>query len=238
MQRSIATIVGALVLAGAALRAQTRPVHAPDGGTMQRIQSIDVPPLPNAPFTATVNTEWTRYLTDGATSVLRNTRTIARDSAGRVFQERRTFVAGDAQTSRVSEIDIYNATSHTAAVCDAQGRTCELRTYFQPADPAIQPVGPNLSRESLGTQHINGLELIGTRETQTIPAAPIGADRPLSVVKEFWYSPQLGVNITTRRNDPRSGLEVFEVTNIDTSEPDAARFALPRGAKIIDRRAQ
>jgi len=236
MRRSVSTSVSVLVLAGVALLAQTPPVHAPDGGTMQRIQSIDVPPLPNASFTATVNTEWTRYLADGAISLLRNSRTIARDAAGRVFQERRTFVSGDPRTSRLTEVDLYDPMSHMMAVCDAQGRACELQAYFQPAVPPIPPTGPNLVRESLGIQHLNGLELVGTRETQTIPAGPIGADRTLSVVKEFWYSPTLGVNISTRRNDPRSGMEVFEVTNVDTSEPDPSRFMLPRGAQIIDRR--
>ena len=38
------------------------------------------------------------------------------------------------------------------------------------------------------------------------------------------------------RNDPRSGLELFEVTNVDTSDPDPSLFALPRSAQIIDRR--
>jgi hypothetical protein len=66
--------------------------------------------------------------------------------------------------------------------------------------------------------------------------AVFGADRPLSIVKEFWYAPKLGVNLFTKRTDPRSGVEVFTVTDINPSEPDPALFALPQGAKVIDRR--
>jgi hypothetical protein len=68
--------------------------------------------------------------------------------------------------------------------------------------------------------------------------AVTGADRPLSVVKEFWYSPRLGVNLFTKRTDPRSGVEVFVVTDINPSEPDPGLFALPQGATITDRRTR
>jgi len=62
-----------------------RPV---DGGTSEVLLSILIPSTPNAPFSATVNTEWIRQLADGATITLKNHRAIARDSAGRIFQER------------------------------------------------------------------------------------------------------------------------------------------------------
>jgi hypothetical protein len=240
MRKSGLFLAGVLVVAGSALHGQAPPVHAPDGGTTERIQSIDIPPLPNAPFAATVNTEWTRTLENAATSLVRNSRLVARDARGRVFQERRMFVPGDPSKAALTEIDIADPAMHTVAVCDVRSRVCELMAYTQPAMPALPPAGQNgalrLVRESLGTQHVNGLELIGTRETQTLPGTAIGADRPLAVVKEFWYAPSLGVNISTRRNDPRGGLQVFEVTNIDTSSPDPALFVLPANAQIIDRR--
>ena len=62
MRSSGLILAGVLAVAGTGLLAQAPPVHAPDGGTMERIQSIDIPPLPNAPFTATVITEWTQIL--------------------------------------------------------------------------------------------------------------------------------------------------------------------------------
>ncbi len=82
-----------LVLASICLAqsAETRPA-LPDGGTRERLVSIFIPNIPNAPFTATVNTEWVRALPDGTRITLVNHRLIARDSAGRIFQERRMLV--------------------------------------------------------------------------------------------------------------------------------------------------
>ena len=131
--------------------AQAPPVHAPDGGTMERIQSIDIPPLPNAPFTATVNTEWTRLLEDGTTTLVRNSRRIARDAQGRVFQERRMFVPGDVSKAALTEIRIFpDPTTHTVFVCDvgqAAHATC-FRTTSRPCRRCRQPdetVPPALS---------------------------------------------------------------------------------------------
>ena len=78
--------------------------------------------------------------------------------------------------------------------------------------------------------------MIGTRETQTVAAAVTGTNRPLVVVKEFWYSPRLGINVLTDRTDPRSGKEVFTVTDIQLSEPDSSLFALPVSFRIVDLR--
>jgi hypothetical protein len=235
-------LAGIFAVAGTALLAQAPPVHAPDGGTMERIQSIDIPPLSNAPFTATVITEWSQSLENGATSIRRNTRRIARDARGRVFQERRLFLPGPGApvTSPLTEIDIADPATRTVAVCDVRSHVCELMPYTQPAVPVLPPAGQNgalgIVRQNLGTQTSNGLELIGTRETQTLPGTAIGANIPLVVVKEFWYAPSLGVNILTRRDDPRGGLQVFQVTDIVTSDPDPSLFVLPANAQIVDRR--
>jgi hypothetical protein len=220
-----------------------QPVHAPDGGTRQMLTSIAVPPLANAPFSATVNTEWTRYLENGATLILKNRRLIARDGQGRVFQERRFLAAdGNPQQSRLTSVEIADPSMHTIASCDPDQQVCELRFYGVTAVPALPPAGAtpngNLTRETLGTQTDSGFETVGTRETLTMNGAAVGADRPLSIVKEFWYAPRLGVNLSTKRTDPRSGVEVFAVTDVNPSEPDPQLFALPTGAKIIDRRSR
>jgi hypothetical protein len=89
-----------------------------------------------------------------------------------------------------------------------------------------------LTRDNLGTQAVNGLEMLGTREVLTVA---MNTDRPLSVTKEFWFSPLLGLNISTRRWDPRIGrAEVFTVTEINLSEPDPRLFTLPGDSKVVD----
>jgi hypothetical protein len=218
--------------------------HAPDGGNREMITSIAIPPIPDAPFSATVETEWTRYLDGDRAMVLRSRRLVARDSLGHVFQERRTFVPdGSRVPSKVWRTDLAEPQTHTVAQCDTRSHVCELRIYVGPPSQAAASAGPwgratgSLEREDLGVQSVNGLDLIGTRETQTLGLTAIGSDRPLAIVKEFWYSKQLALNIITRRTDPRTSAELFTVTDIQLSEPERGLFALPPDARIVDLRA-
>ena len=81
--------------------------------------------------------------------------------------------------------------------------------------------------ESLGKQTIEGVEAEGTRTVETVPAGAIGNERPIEVINERWYSPELQTVIMTRHNDPRFGETVFKLTNINRSEPDASLFQIP-----------
>jgi hypothetical protein len=213
--------------------------HAPDGGTREMLTSVAVPPVPNAPFSATVQTEWTKYLADGTTQFTQNHRRIARDSVGRVFQERTTFgPQGSPIASQVWRTELAEPSTRTVAYCESRTHVCELRPYAGPPTPPAASLAnrPGFVSETLGSQMLSGLDLIGTRETQTISPRVAGSDRPIVVVKEFWYSPQLGVNVLTTRDDPRSGREVFTVTDIRWGEPDSSLFALPANARVVDLR--
>ena len=81
--------------------------------------------------------------------------------------------------------------------------------------------------ESLGKQTIEGVEAEGTRTVETVPAGAIGNERPIEVINERWYSPELQTVIMTRHNDPLFGETVFKLTNINRSEPDASLFQIP-----------
>jgi hypothetical protein len=219
------------------------PLHAPDGGTRETLASIVVPPLAGAPFSASVNTEWTRYLSDGTPQILRNHRLIARDTTGRVFQERRTFVPdGGRGEPQITTTELAEPASHSIAFCHPGTWICELRFYTAPPSPILPATGTSangkvsLVRDNLGTRNVEGLELIGTRETETLATTISGTEHPLVVVKEFWYSSRLGINVLTDRADPRSGKAVFRVNEIQLSEPPANLFALPASFRIVDLR--
>ena len=64
--------------------------HEParDGGVREVVEGILIPPVPYAPFTATLATESVKYAADGAAMTFNNERRIARDAQGRVYQER------------------------------------------------------------------------------------------------------------------------------------------------------
>jgi hypothetical protein len=96
--------------------------------------------------------------------------------------------------------------------------------------------GSTSESEDLGKQSIGRLETVGTRETTIIPAGTIGNNSPLLSKREFWFSPKLGVNLISRRQDPLSGTQNFEVSDITLGEPDAKLFEVPSGFKILDLR--
>src|SRR5271166_5283124 len=144
-------------------------LHAPDGNSYSRIVSIFIAPIPNAPFAATVSTEWTRQTSDGATVVVKNRRMVARDSHGHVFEERRRFVPGDSNApSLLFQTDYVDPARQTRTVCFPANKICDVYNFFTPPSEASLPVGPlpdskrYLSRENLGTDAIEGLEAIGT----------------------------------------------------------------------------
>ncbi len=90
----------------------------------------------------------------------------------------------------------------------------------------------NVVRESLGKQVIEGVEADGTRTTRTIPAGQIGNDRPIEIVNERWYSPELQIVVMTRHSDPRLGETIYRLTNISRTEPAKALFEVPGGYTI------
>jgi hypothetical protein len=88
--------------------------------------------------------------------------------------------------------------------------------------------------ESLGKRVVEGVEAEGIRTTVTIPAGEIGNTLPINVVDESWYSRELQVPVMTRHHDPRSGDNVFRLTNINRAEPARSLFEVPAGYTIVE----
>lgn len=90
-----------------------------------------------------------------------------------------------------------------------------------------------VKHEDLGTQTVAGVSAQGKRDTVTIPAGEIGNEKPIEIVSETWYSPDLHATVMRKHSDPRSGETVFQLTNISRAEPDPALFQLPEGMKVM-----
>lgn len=240
---SLATFAVAFI-PGIAGQSPQDALHAPDGNSFTRIVSISIAPIPNAPFTATVSTEWTRQTSDGASIVVKNHRLVARDSQGRVFEERRRFIPADSSApSLLFQMDYVDPARQARTVCFPAGKMCDTFRFIAPPNAAAVPVGlmvdgkHYLSREDLGKGETDGLETIGTRETITTSPGTVGNDREVTLTKEFWYSPRLGVNLVVKRMDPLQGTQVFTVSNISLAEPDARLFVVPAHFKVVDQRS-
>jgi hypothetical protein len=89
-------------------------------------------------------------------------------------------------------------------------------------------------RESLGTKLIDGIPVQGTKWIHTIPAGAQGNDHPMSTVRESWYSSELREMIESTSSDPRNGVNIMRLTNIDRNNPDPSLFQVPADYEIVD----
>jgi hypothetical protein len=229
-------------------QAQTPPVYSlQDGGTRTVLHSIVVPPKANAPFTTSLQTEWVRIFDDGGRTTLVNERRIARDTQGRIYQERWWLVPKDGkEKSFMTAIEISDPDEHTLYTCRTENHVCDLTRYalsssasYGVAERTTGPL-PNdegyAIHEDLGKQWIAGVETVGSRESTTYNQGVFGNDRKYTTSREFWFSPQLGFNLLSKRSDPRFGTQTFTIVNLTLGEPDAQLFQLPEGFTVVDHR--
>lgn len=220
---------------------------AHDGGVREVLESIVVPPIANAPFMATLDTEWVRYSGDGGTITLVNQRHIARDGQGRIYEERWGLVPKNSDVkSPMTWIQIADPKQRTLFNCSIQRKVCELRIYdpaedlgaAAPVRPVVSGAATNgpMSIEDLGTQNIAGVDTMGRRETTTIEVGAMGNDQPMTSVREYWHSQELGLNLLSLRSGPMIGKQTFTITELTPGEPDAQLFHLPAGNKVTDLR--
>ncbi len=206
-----------------------------------------------APFSASVSTQTTQTLADGNVIQHSTTGTFARDSQGRTRRDMTLpaigpFAASGEAPPHMVEINdavagvhyILDPSRKVAHKMERRGRGKHMIVTagsMQVPDGqnagvaiAVQP-GPDNQNEvtttSLGAQTVNGIEAQGTRYTRTIPAGQIGNSKPITIVTERWYSPDLQMVVMNKRTDPMNGDSVTQFTDIQRGEPDPALFQVP-----------
>jgi hypothetical protein len=215
----------------------------PEGSAQVSIHGIKIPSLTGKPFSGSDSIDWTRTLEDGSVLALHQDAKLARDGQGRVYREKSTrFPANSDQKSRVLAIFIMDPVAHTRTECVLATRRCEVDDFQGVRPPAPLPEGSfsngksNVVRESLGTDSIDGLEVVGTRETVSMNPGVVGNTDPLTTMDEYWYSPDLEVNLSITRKDPREGTLVIHVVDLARSEPDPSLFQVPANFRVEDQR--
>ena len=202
-----------------------------------------------APFTATAVGESNRTLADGTKIFQKVQSTVYRDAQGRVRKETTLPAIGPlaASGSPKSLVFIHDPVSGTGYVLDVNQKIAHKlpqhpqRNDAKNADSDAARKGwaghsgeANLVKESLGSQTINGVVAEGTRYTRTIPAGHMGNDKPVIIVNEEWYSPDLQMIVQSKRSDPFVGESTYNVTNIQRTAPNAALFAVPPDYTVKD----
>jgi len=223
-----------------------RRMPSQDGGVREVLESIVIPPIPNAPFYATLDTEAVKYTADGASMTFVNERHIARDGRGRIYEERWFLVPKNSKVqSKMNWIQIIDPKERTLYNCSPQRHICDLLVYDPTSDLAAAKLHKSSSRtgeqgsatwEDLGSRNIVGVDTVGVRETSIINSGEMGNDQPLTSMSEYWHSDQLGLNLLSIRSSPFFGKQTFTITELNPSEPEAHLFELPAGYKVNDER--
>ncbi len=200
-----------------------------------------------APFSAAATAETKQTLSDGTTISRTMQTNLFRDAQGRVRREVTMPAVGPLAASGTPRtfIMIQDPVAGVGYMLD----TSKKAAHKMPQHAHHGPDGDspdaahewthrgdnaNVIKESLGTQTINGVSAQGTRYTRTIPAGQVGNDKPLTIVKEEWYSPDLQIVVQSKHSDPFTGTATYTVTNIQRTAPNATLFSVPSGYTVSD----
>lgn len=242
MNRSALLFVAVCVLCAGLLPAQ-EPSRGPDGSTSFHVSGIEVLAIPGKPFSGKDSIEWTRTLDNGNTLTLHLEAVVARDSPGRIYRERHTFVPENSHDQApLYEIYLFDPLTRTQLLCAGKTYRCVLsdykpRTFFEATPEGTYVNGTRtLTRQNLGSAVIDGVSVLGTRETVTISPGTLGNNQPLVSTREYWYSDELQTNLAVTRIDPGQGKQVIRLTDLSRSEPDPHLWDVPIGFTVRDMR--
>jgi hypothetical protein len=225
-----------ILLSTTAFCQETVSTPPPYRGVEQHIAGVFVTPVPSVPFTATVEVESSQALSDGSTEQKKTCNNIARDSAGRIYNERRTLVPSSFNgTPRIVSMHLYDPQNRMSTFMDPSTHIARESILSKPeVDPARQAANSSAQGEDLGSDTMENVQVHGTRKSKTIPAQFSGTGQTIVVIDEYWYSEDLHLNMLVKHNDPRTGEQTVTVTHVNRAEPDQAMFQVPSGYKIVD----
>jgi hypothetical protein len=138
------------------------------------------------------------------------------------------------------------APAGTPVAMSTGSRSSSLGSGFPPEDSGFasaptmridQPflAAPNSVRtENLGEQMILGFRARGTRVVTTLPAGQIGNDRPIDIVSEQWFSPELELVMRNMHHDPWIGEFTTTIVRVSRGDQPVSLFEVPAPYRIID----
>ena len=210
----------------------------------------------DAPYSGHSTTEFVRTLPDGThlTQPTTSQPMTYRDSMGRTRTERGP-ISGPLFGTRnpnaparpvqpvVAEIndpvsgfhyilDPVNQVAHRVKVI---AKTTPMPAEDSGSSTSTMPNGATSTRESLGTQVMFGVTVVGTRTTMVYPPGTYqGNDRPVMSVSEMWQSPQYRLVLLSKNTAVDGGDSTTSMKDFSTASPDPVLFQVPAGYQIVD----
>jgi hypothetical protein len=213
----------------------------PDAIANRIIDDMYIPTTPNAAFSgkSVASLTQTRH---GSTVQFGFFSLVARQSSGRMYFENRRFLPASGEPQPRTYFILIDPGEHTRTICYVSTKTCRINAFrrvgyadAQPGDEA--PPASATESVNLGSGVIESLNVVGTRETTTIATGAYGNHQPIVTSKEVWHSPELDLDVSITRVDPRWGTQTRKITEISRGEPDPEYFAVPADYKLLDNRS-
>ncbi len=226
---------------------ENSPVKPPPyRGVSEHVEGIFVTPVPGVPLSAVIEVKSTNVLADGTNDVKKTAENIARDSLGRIYNERRELVSPSfTGKPQLLSFHIFDPATRLNTFLDpsthlARQTTLPPRPSVPEAIPDSKVVARNplLQEQDLGTEIMADVVVRGTRRSRMVPANASGTGKEIVVTDEYWYSDELHLNMLVKHDDPRTGQQTVTVTRVDRGEPDQAKFEIPAGYRVVDETPQ
>jgi hypothetical protein len=208
----------------------------PYRGVEEHVDGVFVTPVSGAPFTAVVEIESTLSLQDGTTVVKKTINNVARDSTGRIYNERRRMMPSSfTGTPPLLRFHIYDPSTRQNTFLDPFTRLAHQSILTAP-DSTSGPIKsvPGIEVEDLGTNVMENLLVQGRRISKTISPKSSGTSKEIVVTDEYWYSEDLQLNMLVVHKDPRTGQQTVTITKLNREEPAETVFQIPSGYRLVD----
>lgn len=214
-----------VVFASAPLLAQSTVNYAMDGPSLATA---------GAPFQAERVTTTTQRIDDGSVLRREEHELISRDGEGRVlvesFQtsapENHFFVLADPTTHHESSWNTMRDNGTTQFLGD--------KTHLQVAalerdrsDRMPQKADTNTTFTELGSKTVAGVECMGKKTVNVIPAKTIGNDHDLQRSEEVWTSKDLQLVVAETDTSAISGTRTVTTAWLKREAPPSDRFVVP-----------
>jgi Ca2+-binding EF-hand superfamily protein len=214
-----------------------RPLDSPTAQFIAAEMRFGDKLIASAPFSAEIVIEDTRRLFDGSTVTKQIKGAVYRDKEGRTRREQPIdniggFPVVSENGSPQKLVFINDFVGKTHYFLDLNRKVARKNPLPDNRPQLAEKEPKDMKTESLGTKMMEGVSVEGTRTTFEIPAGQIGNDKPMQVVTEKWFSPELQVVVYSRHVDPIAGEHIFRLVNIKKSEPSADLFIVPNDFKI------
>jgi hypothetical protein len=193
-----------------------------------------VPPLPPAPgmhptppapppgMTSEEARSWGEEMRQWAREMsarLRDEQAADADARARVIVKQ---VREDDDADRSLDVDVVRVIESSNDTGDGAVAIAAI----PPVPLAAGPTGQGVTT-ALGSKEFDRVRADGSRTTWTIPAGKIGNEKPIDVVSERWYSPELLLVVSSRYFDPRRGETTYRLASLKRGEPNASLFQVP-----------